>query len=145
MMSQRGKHQKVCRQHDELHLCLKSNIYFILTENVITTSKAKPTTSKAKNKKKNTPILEEEVTDGAATDGNEWIKCKNKKSHHINIYGNPTHLRCVHNTERDFLTVKQTGGQGEYFKFFDAYQYFEGPPNLKLVVMRGAICHVKFL
>lgn len=123
---------------------MKSNISFILIENVTTTSKAKPTTSKATNKKKNTPILEEEVTDGAATDGNGYIECRNKKSHHINRYGNPmgmigcTFTVCPKYRERFPYSlvkgrivgvVKQTGGQGDYFKFFDAYQYFEGPPE----------------
>ena len=107
-----------------------------VTENV-------STTSRAKRKRNTAPDTEEEVTDGAATDGNGWIECRNRKSHHINRYGNPMGMigstftvypkyknRFPYNVTKGKVAgvVKKADVQGDYFKFYDAYEYVEAPP-----------------
>jgi len=102
-----------------------------------------PTTKKRKGRQRAESSEEEEVTDGAITDGNGWTECKNKKSHHINRYGNPIAMigstfdvESIYRKKFPYQIVKaKIGGvvrkldKADHFKFYDAFKYFEEPPS----------------
>jgi hypothetical protein len=89
-------------------------------------------------------VVESEVTDSGVTDGNGFVTCKGKKSHHINFIGNPIYMigrtfTVKSNRSQMFgydirkgkiaEVVRKPGKKSiNYFKFYDLMEYPLGPP-----------------
>lgn len=94
------------------------------------------------NRQTNELETDDEVTDGAITDGNGWIECRNKKSHHINRFGNPIAMigysfTVVKEYKKKFpykikkgkiVAVVKKPETCDHFKFYDARKFKNTPP-----------------